>query len=324
MSEFVYRNILVDINNIFNKNHEKLRNMTYQVGEFVLITGGVYGSIRSLWKLKRQYLESHPDSKMYMLFDNAKSKEGNRKLIDPSYKLNRNPKPKSFYRSLDYLRLILLNSSPQNTIVYGTGYEADDIAPYVIDSLDSSPCLVVSEDLDWSRLIGWKGRKVHHLMKDKIFDSVRFNQNFDFEPSVEKITLYKAIRGDSTDNIPIGIRGLQKDKVIRLIEDFSTVDDMLYNVDHIEYLSPLMRDRMKESAARLRLNQSLVEFIPIKEKEVGKYTFRGRYSPRVLKVIYESLGFDIDKLDSRINRDINTNSKKGEDDFFIQPRVRYK
>lgn len=322
---FVYKNIVIDGNNLFHRNHEKLKHMTYTVGNNSVVTGGIYGSIRSVWSLERKFLESSDDATIFILFDNAKSKENMRKEIDPSYKLNRESKPPEFYRAIDYFRFILLHSAKNYVVVYGTGYEADDIAPVVLNFIkNGDTTLVVSEDLDWARLINFGGRTVHHHMKGKVYNKSTFNKEYDFEPSESKIVLYKSIRGDTSDNIPVGVPHMKEKDVIEIVEGVEDVFELLEVVDELDFLSSNMRQKIKDNAARLKLNHQLASFIPLEHKDIENHIFRGWYNPSVLLRTYEALGFNVEEFDKRVKDYIdNKYQSYNKDDFFTTPRIKH-
>lgn len=323
-----YRTLIVDANNLFHKSHEKLKDMTYVVNNKTIITGGIYGALRSIWSLKKRYLSDESAAKVYIVFDNAKSKDNLRRSIDPEYKMNRKKQPVSFYHSLDYFRFILLNCDRSFSVVYGTGYEADDIAPNLLRHVPfNSSVLMVSDDLDWSRLIEMDGRQVHHLRSGKIYNRIAFNNDFDFMPTENRIVLYKTIRGDTSDNIPVGVPNIKKDTLLQLVEDYDDIFDVLEDVDNIPYLTHTMREKFKSNEGRLKLNHQLVSFIPLEAGDVDNYIFNARYNPRVLARVYESLGFDIQSFDSRVYEYLQREEERVseyKDDFFATGKVRQK
>lgn len=321
-----YRTLIVDANNLFYRNHEKLKHMTYVVKNKTIITGGIYGSLRSLWSLKKRYLSDEAVSKVYIVFDNAKSKDNLRRSIDPGYKMNRKRQPAAFYHALDYFRFILLNCDRKFVVVYGTGYEADDIAPALLRYIPyNSNTLMVSDDLDWSRLIEYEGRQIHHLRSGKVYNKSVFNNEFDFIPTENRIVLYKTIRGDSSDNIPVGVPNVRRDTLLQLVEDYDDIFDVLDDLDDIPYLSQTMKAKFRDNAARLKLNHQLVSFIPLDGVDIDNYIFYSRYNPRVLARTYESLGFNVESFDRRVydylQQEKGRNSEYT-DDFFASGKIK--
>ena len=317
-----YDHIIVDTNNVYYANYYVFNDLTYQIKNSVIITGGVYGSILAFQRLRKRFLKE--DGILWALFDNAKSKTNIRKTIDPDYKLDRHKMPKSFYRALDYFRMIQMNHSFNQKIVYETGYESDDIAPVIIRKIPKDQSiLVVSEDLDWSRLIDYQGRTVHQYMKKEIFDATAFKKKYEFSPSENKIVLYKVIRGDKVDNIPKGIKGLPTKILLQLIDDFKDIFEVHEQVSIIPYLTDHWKQVIKDNFPRLALNHQLVSFIPLSDTDVDNYISDCKYSPKVLKIFYESLGFKIRGVDERLSNDLRRFDKKltgnSFDDFWTRP-----
>jgi hypothetical protein len=315
-----YDFVIVDSNNWYYRNYEIHKEKTHQVGLKTIVTGGIQGFLKSFEKWKRDF--THEDTIFYFLFDNATTKSNLRQqMIDPAYKENRKQRPKSFYRSIDYLRLILENYDNNLYCIYGTGYEADDIVPYVLKNIPKdSNKLLISEDLDWSRLIS---KNIHQYMKKEIFDDKRFLQKYGFKPTLDKIVLYKTIKGDSSDGIPIGVERFPTKKLIRLVDDYKDIYDVFDNLNIIDYLNETWKNKFKEKKNRLILNYQLVSFFKLDEKFVKECTSKGQYRPEQLKIIYKSLGFKLDEIDKRVYTYLKEKEakKKGYNGFLKPPEV---
>jgi len=300
-----YDNLIIDVNNWYYRNYEIHKNLTVEIDGKHLITGGVWGFLQSLKRFKREFLKQ--GGRIYCLFDNADSKKNMRQqLYDPTYKVSRKKKSDSFYRGLDYLRLILMNYGENISVVYGTGFEADDLLPPVLNSInEKESSLIISEDLDWSRGIYYKKRDVAQYMGKKVYDRKLFNERFNFMPSESSVVLYKVIRGDKADEIPIGIKNFPSKKLEQLIGDYKDIFEVLANIDIIPYLTDRWKQEFKERSARLRLNHQLVAFIPISESYIKEFTTNSKFKPRNLALLYEGLAFDIEKIDPRLFRHID-------------------
>lgn len=316
----MYDVIIIDSNNWYHRNFETHKDMTHKVGEKTIVTGGIYGFLQSVKKWRRNF--SHSDTKFYFLFDNPTTKSNLRQqMIDPHYKENRKKRPKSFYRSIDYLRLILENYDNDFYCIYGTGYESDDIAPYVLKKIpQDKKVLLISEDMDWSRLIS---ENVHQYMKDRIFTKKEFQNKYGFIPTLNSIVLYKTIRGDKVDDIPIGLSNLPEKILLKLIDNYKDIYDILDNLKTIRFLSELWQKRFIENRDRLILNHQLVSFFKIQESYLNECTSKGKYKPEQLKILYESLGFDIYDFDKRVYIYLQEKKmkKKYGDSFLLPPEA---
>lgn len=321
----MYQSIIIDGNNLYNRNYHVNKNLTFIMDDGTeLITGGIFGFMRSLGKLRRKYLSDH--GKFYILFDNHASKANMRREVDSNYKKNRKKKPKSFYRSIELLQQILLHYDNDIVLIYRTDYEADDLVKPVIASVISEydRILLVSDDLDWARMMGYEGRPIEWLAGGKIYNAVNFEEKYGYYPSENNIVMWKTFRGDTVDNIPVGVPGIRKEIIFKLMEDCSDIFDIMLHIDRIDYLG-IWKERIKEAETRLKLNHQLVSFIGIGKEELEEFVYGCEYRPNNLKIFYDALGFNIKTFDLRVYNDLEKKKEKVkslEDDFFKQPEIK--
>lgn len=263
----------------------------------VLNTGGIYTSLKMIQNLKKNYLLT--GGRIYFLCDNTHSKENVRKDIDPEYKNNREPhQNETFYRGLDFLLLILQIYEDNNYIVKIESFEADDLVYPVLNKIPSDQTsLLVSTDMDWSRSIS---ENVHWLKKDKIYDKKAFEEEYKFKPTRESVTLWKTFRGDSGDNIPIGVQGIRSNLLVQLLTEYSSLQDIFHNLKEIDYLNDSWKEKIKEAKPRLRLNYSLVDFVEIPKSDFENGLTKTTFRPNQLRKYYTMLGFNISKIDDRL------------------------
>lgn len=311
---YTFDNIVIDSNNFFMRYYSvesaKTKQESYDAN-----VGSIANAIRGLNKLLREYGNIH--THVYLLFDNAKSKMNVRKLIDPGYKLNRQRKSEAFYRSLDMFRLIMLSYRDNMSVVFGTGHEADDIAPVVIGRTTGS-VLVVSEDMDWCRLIT---NRVQLLNRNGVVGKKKFLEKYKFSPTENGIILYKTFHGDTVDNIPVGVLNIPKHLTVRLIDDYADIYEVVENLDIIDYLSGNWKTKIREAKSRLFLNHELVSYIPISETNIDKCMVDCHYKPKILKTIYKTLDVDMSGVDTRVQVTVpSKNEKSWLDDFLKEPK----
>ena len=310
-----YASILIDGNNMFYKSYKKLYHLTTTVDGQKIITGGIYGFIKSLLRLKREFLSE--GGRFYILFDNCNSKDHQRKEVDPDYKIGRSHE-RSFYKSLELLQYVLMHYSDDITMIYRSNYEADDfVKPLLLDIPKTQNVLLVSEDRDWARMIEFEGRVIHWYAKRRVYDRAQYFLEFGYKPSEQTVVMEKTIRGDKSDNIPAGVPNIKGKTVIQLINQFDNVYDMVQEVDNCDYVSELMKDRIKENEARLRLNFQLVSFAGVSHEEMNSFTYQCRFDPKTLNIAYKSMGFDT-SFDPRMKR-FEKKKRKG---FYQAPKLR--
>lgn len=298
-----YSRILIDVSNLYYRAYSMSSHLTFKAPNGKeIVTGGVYTSLRMIQRIQKDFLA--PDGFMYFLFDNTHSGDNKRKEIDPDYKSNRVKKDQSFYKGLDLLHLILLSYDDNFIVVKRPGSEADDLVSSLLKEFSQyEKVLLVSNDMDWARGLS----EVVHLAKYEnkdytIYTPDYFEEKYGFYPTKESVILYKTFRGDGSDNIPKGVPGIRENVLIKLIENYDSLKEILSEVDDISYLGDTWKKRIKENKARLRLNNSLVDYQEVPFKELQDYMFFGEFKPTSLRSYYESLGFNVEILDPRVTK----------------------
>lgn len=312
---------VVDLNNVYAANYAIRERKEYSSINEVVESGGVYGSMVSIKKILRDFLE--PGGKVYFLADNPASALFNRKMISPDYKINRIERPKYYYRGLEILSLMIQNYSDDFIHIKIPNMEADDIVPVVISEIEEGmKVLLVSSDMDWARCIDYDGKSVtwYNFLSKKLFGKGEFHDKYGFDPSEDNIIRYKTYRGDRSDNIGIGLPYVPEDIVFRLM-DYGDVEDVISDFENIDFLSDKVRGIIRENVPKLRLNYQLVSFVHIDRSAIEAYTIRCRFKPTTLRLLYEGLDFNIDHFDRRLASKVQKASGDS-DDFFIQPRIR--
>ena len=318
-----YDYIVFDCNNIYYRYYSVRTNETIKIGSKTLVVGGIKGFLHHVKKLKEEYLA--PDGQMIFGFDNQASKMNNRKDIDPDYKANRVQKSPVFYKSLEYLQFILLSSFDNAKLLYRHSSEFDDMAlPLIAQLPEDKSVLISTNDMDFHRLLDYKGRNVKIWDGKQLWNKNTFTDRFGFEPTSESVILYKAIKGDRSDNIKPAIDGFPKKLLIRAVENFGDVYTLL---KHIEIFREAEKGDWKEKLLlaknRIRLNAQLVDFIQSETENIDAYLHNCKYNVKSLTVLYGSLGFP-DDYDENVYHFMQNRKAKEQgidDTFFVQPKV---
>jgi len=296
-----YSKILIDGNNVYHRFYCVNNGMKTKLKgtDVQLKTGGIYGSIKYLQSIDK-YLSNLSNSRVYILFDNFSTRISNRKEIDPEYKSNRERRNPAYYRGIEYLQLILLSYSNKYSLIYRSNYEADDLCKPLIETFPKDDfILVVSDDQDWARLIDYNKRNVNWLFQREVYDKYAFNKRYGYYPSANKIILYKTIRGDTSDNIPVGLPYLPENILLQLLNDYENIYQVLNNLNDIDYLHKEWRQKFNSCKNRLMLNNDLVEYLNIPENEIFSYIYNCKFNKLALILLYNALGFKISKIDNR-------------------------
>ncbi|MFA5652370.1 MAG: hypothetical protein WC933_03315 [Candidatus Paceibacterota bacterium] len=314
-----YTTIIIDCNNLYHANYYTRKEEKQVAGKSIPV-GTIEGTFLSIQKLEREFLEEN--GKVYCLADNPLSTALVRKEIDPSYKINRIKQNNEFYRGIDYLLMILESYKDNYYIVRKDKVEADDCVPPIILTLDKEErILLVSSDMDWARCINYQGYNVDWNNRKEIITKKEFNNKYGFDPNEQKIITFKCFRGDKSDFIDPGVLNIPTDILFQLL-DYGTIFDIIRDCHYIPFLSQKWKDEIYERKGKLYLNYQLISFVPISPEDIKFHTLRGKRKKRSLKILYESLGLAIDKIDKVLYTEIVEEESKKLDDFFEQPTIR--
>ena len=304
----MYSKLIIDTSNFYMRAYSVGGNMTNTMEDgSTMITGGIYTFLRMVKSLESRFLA--PSGEVYFLFDNCHSGINRRKEIDPEYKSNRTKKDEGFYRSLDLLQSILLNYKDSWFCVKKAGYEADDLVYPFTKEFVNEQILLVSNDLDWFRGISEhthvaKYEKAEGMDKADyvIYDSSLFEKKMGFKPSIEAMILYKSFRGDSSDNIPPAVPGIRTEALNSIISSCSSIKEVVSKVDSLEGVSDTFKTKIKENKGRLFLNEKLVAYQEVSFEELKEDIYKCEFHPKILHSLYKSLGFQIGKIDPRVQQ----------------------
>ena len=154
------------------------------------------------------------------------------------------------------------------------GYEADDVIGTVAHKLKSeSPKLqtiIITGDMDILQLVD-DNTKVHALRKGMsdivIYDAKTVKEKYGFGP--EHVIDYKALRGDTSDNIP-GVRGIGDKTAKELISKFGSLENIYKKYKDDTTLKPNVIKKLEEGKEDAKMSKKLATII----KDVKKLNFK--------------------------------------------------
>lgn len=207
-------------------------------------TGGVFGfaslALEIIKKLEPDYVA--------VAWDKKGTSIRKRLEILPTYKAGRKKPPEDFFAQIPMLNELL---DAFNWPMYEVDdYEADDIMGALAKQASEKnieTCLITS-DLDMLQLVG----PLTHVyaLKKGFTDIEQFSVSYFEEKygiAVEQFIDLKALKGDSSDNIP-GVPGIGEKTGIQLLQEFKTLDGVY---DHLDDIKPSVAKKLeagKESA----------------------------------------------------------------------------
>jgi DNA polymerase-1 len=214
---------VIDGKSVFYRGYYAMPNLSTKDGT---PTGGVYGftamSLELLKKLKPDYVA--------VAWDKPKTNIRRRVEMYPAYKAGRKPAPPDFYAQIPLLHELL--EAFNWPLLELDDYEADDIMGALAEQAKAKniETMLITSDLDALQLINGH-TKVYALKKG--FSNIEEYHPESFEAKygikVEQFLDLKALKGDSSDNIP-GVPGIGEKTAIQLLQDYETLDGVYENL----------------------------------------------------------------------------------------------
>lgn len=238
--------ILVDAYSQIYRGFYAIQGLKNSKGE---PSNAVFAVARLLLSLENSY----PTCDGAFAFDLGKSAK--RVEILPQYKANRPPMPEDLRKQMPYIKELIAAFGWQ--LLEKEGWEADDIIAASIKEFPTRKFLIVSSDKDLVQLVNEE--HVNMLVPDRkgggfeIWKPEQVKAKFDVPP--EKIVLYLAMVGDSSDNIP-GIEGIGPKTAAKLLQEFSSFDEILKNAEKIP--SEKLKTKILASADLISKNIELI------------------------------------------------------------------
>lgn len=248
MSETKKRLVIIDGKSVFYRGYYAMPNLSTKEG---IPTGGVYGfamlSLEIIKKLNPDYV--------CVAWDKPKTNIRKRLEIYPEYKAGRKPAPPDFYVQIPLLHEYLKACNwPMYEI---DDYEADDIMCSLAKKAEQKgiETIFITSDLDVLQCVS-PLTHVYLLKKGlsniEALDPEAFVNKYGIAPS-QFIDL-KALKGDSSDNIP-GVPGIGEKTAIELLKKYGSLDFIYDNLDEIK---PSTRQKLESGRDLAALSKNLV------------------------------------------------------------------
>ncbi len=211
--------LLLDGNSLLNRAYFALPPLNSSNGQNV---NAVYGFVNLMLKA----LEEYKPNKLVVTFD--LHGDNFRKQIYPEYKANRHGMAEDLASQMPVLHNLL--SAMQVTVVEKAGVEADDIIGTLCKRFEGNS-LIVSGDRDMLQLVS---ENVNVLLTKKGMTDVErvtpavLKENYGLTPN--GVIEFKALRGDTSDNIP-GVKGIGEKTAMSLLETYGNIDNLYEHLD---------------------------------------------------------------------------------------------
>lgn len=218
--------VIIDGKSVFYRGYYAMPGLSLSDGTS---TGGVYGFTSLALEIIRKI---QPDY-VAVAWDKSQTNIRSRKQIYPEYKANRKPAPPDFYAQIPLLHDLL--KAFGWPLYECDDYEADDIMGALSKQANEQgiETILISSDLDLLQIVD-HDTKLLALKKGfsniEEFDIAALESKYGIKK--EQFLDLKALKGDSSDNIP-GVPGIGEKTAIELLSTYSTLDGVFANLAHI-------------------------------------------------------------------------------------------
>ncbi len=210
-------------------------------------------------KFLKWLIEENPDACVVVATDVGQSF---RAEVYPEYKAQRDRMPDNLRSQIDGVFEFFDIAGLQ--VIARPGYEADDIIGSIAHQHenDEYQVVIISSDKDLCQFV--KDGKVHiyDAMKRKFMKEKDVLEKFGVP--VHQVCDYLAIVGDTSDNIP-WIAGFGPKKASDLLSKYDTLQGIY---DHIEEISPKMREILIDQRENAFLSQKLASIVTSLEVDI--------------------------------------------------------
>ncbi len=237
------RLVIIDGKSVFYRGYYAMGALSTSDG---VPTGGIYGFAAIAMEIVRQL----DPTKVVVAWD-SKSSTAKRKVIYDEYKAGRTKPPEDFYAQIPMLKELILALGW--SFVECDEYEADDIIGTLALQADEETDLVragesekqgvklsewetfiVSSDLDMLQIVD-ENTRMYRVLKGfsklEEIDVAGVEAKYGIKKS--QFLDLKALKGDSSDNIP-GVPGIGEKTAVKLLNEYGTLDGVYEHLDEIK------------------------------------------------------------------------------------------
>lgn len=335
------RLVIIDGKSVFYRGYYAMGNLARKDGT---PTSGVYGFA----VIAMEVVKKLAPTKVVVAWDKAHTSTKKRLEIYPEYKAGRIKPPEDFYAQISLL--VDLIKALGWGFLECDEYEADDIigtlAKQADEELDEDgkckwETYIVSSDLDMLQIVD-ENTKMYRLLKGfselEELDVAAVEAKYGILK--EQFLELKALKGDSSDNIP-GVPGIGEKGAVKLLNEYKTLDGIYEHINEIKGATQKKLIAGRESAymsyqlAEIRFDAP-VKLAEVPELKVDKekiiaelkklefFSLVRKYQAEFEKNDSAAVGKAHEKVDGRINNEVvsedSEESEKSEDSANEVPK----
>lgn len=243
--------VIIDGKSVFYRGYYAMGSLSLKDGT---PTGGVYGFASMFLAVLAELKPSH----VIVAWDKQGSSTAQRTALYPAYKATRKAPPEDFFTQIPILHQLL--EALNVPLIELDGYEADDLmgALAVQATQQGFEVGLVTGDLDLLQVIG-DGIKVFAtktgFSKIEQFDQAHFEAKYQIKLS--QFVDYKALRGDSSDNIP-GVAGIGPKTAVELLTQYANLEQIYA---HLADIKPTLAKKLEVGREMAFLSKKIVRIM---------------------------------------------------------------
>ena len=266
------RLVLIDGKSVFYRGYYAMGNLSLPDGT---PTGGVYGFAA----ISMEIVKKLNPTKVVVAWD-SKTSTAKRKVLYQDYKAGRVKPGDDFYAQIPLLKELIKDLGW--AFIELDDYEADDIIGTLSKQADETlgddkKCIyetyIISSDLDMLQIVD---ENTHMWRILKGFSNI---EQINVKEIEEKYGIkksqfldLKALKGDSSDNIP-GVPGIGEKTAAKLLNDYQDLDGVYDNLDKITGSTKTKLEAGKESAYLSKKLAKIMFDAPIKLENITDFVF---------------------------------------------------
>ena len=260
------RLVLIDGKSVFYRGY-------YAMGALSLADGTPTGGIYGFAAIAMEIVKKLNPTKVVVAWD-SKTSVSKRRALYENYKAGRIKPGEDFYAQIPLLKT-LIHDLGWNFIEIDN-YEADDIIGTLSREADKAgnwETFIISSDLDMLQIVD---NNTHMWRILKGFSNIEkinvpeLEQKYGIKKS--QFLDLKALKGDSSDNIP-GVSGIGEKTAVKLLNDYGTLDNIYNNIDKITGSTKTKLEAGKDSAYLSRTLAEIMFDAPIDLNQLPDFTF---------------------------------------------------
>lgn len=243
--------VIIDGKSVFYRGYYAMGSLSLKDGT---PTGGVYGFASMFLAVLAELKPSH----VIVAWDKQGTSIAQRTALYPEYKATRKAPPEDFFTQIPILHQLL--EALNVPLIELDGYEADDLmgALAVQAAQQGFEVGLVTGDLDLLQVID-DGIKVFAtktgFSKIEQFDQAHFEAKYQIKLS--QFVDYKALRGDSSDNIP-GVAGIGPKTAVELLTQYANLEQIYA---HLADIKPTLAKKLEAGREMAFLSKKIVRIM---------------------------------------------------------------